>query len=103
VTNILVLYHYRFQNVQTNYQSPTTTLEKITFGITPAPFSDASNPVYLTNTVFTTTNIPSGGVMIIPTNIAGYAFSDVRVTNVIGITNFLFITNVADPNTGFTR
>jgi hypothetical protein len=103
VTNILVLYHYSFQNVQTNYVSPTTTLQKITFGITPAPFSDASNPVYLTNTVTTTTNLPSGGIMVIPTNIVGYAFGNVRVTNVIGITNFLFITNVTDPNTGFTR
>ncbi len=103
VTNIQILYHYSFRNVQTNYFSPTTVLRRIVSGLEKEPWSDALNPIYKTTTNDILIARPSGAVTIIPTNLVGYVYTPSTATNVIAVTNFVFVTNIVDPNTFLTR
>jgi len=103
VTNIQILYHYSFRNVQTNYSSPFTTIRRITSGIQKEPWSDALNPIYKTNLTEFVVERPSGAITIIPTNLVGYLYTGFNITNVLGVTNFFFTTNALDLTSGFTR
>lgn len=103
VTNAAINYFYTFRNVFTNYFGPLTVLRTEITGVQKEPWSDALNPIYRTNTQDRLVAEPSGGVVIVPTNLLGYDIVTPVATNVVGITNILFQTNVLDPSTGLAR
>jgi hypothetical protein len=97
VTNLAVLYHYTFRNVITNDFSPVTLVTRVTSGLQKEPWSDPLNPVFKTNTSTFLAPVPSGGVIIIPTNLFGYDFNTgyqpistlIPTTNILVQTNFI--------------
>jgi hypothetical protein len=103
VTNIQILYHYTFRNVQTNYFSPTTVLRRVISGLEKEPWSTAVNPIFKTTTNDFLIARPSGAITIIPTNLVGFVNTPSSATNVFAVTNFVFSTNFVDPNTLLTR
>lgn len=105
VTNIVRLFDYAYANVLTN-PSPTgvpgapglvapVTIQHL--DIIPDPFRPTFPPA--TNVVSRTvlSNFVNGGVVIVPTNLFGYEFTGLTITNIIPITNVLF-TAVVNQN-----
>jgi len=103
VTNAAIGYLYSFRNVITNNFSPLSFLRRIVVGVQKEPWSDPFNPVFKTNVQDVVIQRPSGGVIIVPTNLLTYQFTAFNVTNVIGITNFFVSTNVVDLFSGITH
>jgi hypothetical protein len=102
-TNLVLNYFYSFRNVITNYFSPLNQVRREITGLDREPWSDASNPIYRTNVQTYIVAEPSGGVVIVPTNLIGYEFTEFAITNVFGTTNILLQTNFIDPNTFLPR
>jgi hypothetical protein len=104
VTNLATNFAYSFPNVEVLYSSPTTLVRLETTGVEKEPWSDALNPIYRTNVNTRLVAEPSGGLLIIPTNLLGYEFAPFpSVTNVFGTTNITFTTNFIDPVTFLLR
>ena len=95
VTNLAVLYHYTFRNVITNNFSPVTQVKRVISGIDKEPWSDPLNPIFKTNISTFLTPVPSGGVIIVPTNLFGYEFNTgyPPISTLIPTTNILVQTN----------
>lgn len=93
VTNLGVLYHYRFANVLTNVFSPTTLVRRETSGVDREPWSDPLNPFFKTNIVDTLIARPSGNIFILSTNLLSYEFTGISATNITLITNYFNQTN----------
>jgi hypothetical protein len=103
-TNLVFNYQYTFRNVITNYSSQFNRVRREITGLEKEPWSDALNPIYRTNVQDFIISEPSGGVIIVPTNLIGYVFAPFPpAINVIGTTNIMFQTNVVDLNTGLIR
>lgn len=100
VTNIVRLFDYRFRNVITNFSffPSQVTLQDLTIQ------QDLFRPGFppTTNAVSRTflSNFVSGGAVIVPTNLFGFEFTGLAITNVIPITNVLV--NAVNPITGTT-
>lgn len=95
-TNAAIRFLYSFANVLTNYSSPVTIVRTELSGFEKEPWSTPQNPIYRTNIVETVVNFPSGGILIVPTNVGTINFAGPGVTNVIGITNIIISTNLVD-------
>jgi hypothetical protein len=98
VTNIVRQFAYEYLNVLTNPSpfgvvQPPGLVAPVTFqnlDIIP----DIRNPAFppLTNLTSTTilSNFVNGGAIIVPTNLFGFQFTGVTLTNIIPVTNVLF-------------
>jgi hypothetical protein len=95
-TNAAVRFIYQFENVITNYFSPTTTILRIEQGLVKEPWSTPFNPIFRSNATTEIVPIPSGAFIIIPTNIGQFNFSGISNPVVTVVTNVLFSTNVVE-------
>lgn len=104
VTNLALRYIYSFRNVITNFASPFNIVRREITGLDKEPWSDALNPVYKTNVADILVAEPSGGILIVPTNLIGYVFAPFpAATNVLVSSNIVFTTNFVDNLTGLQR
>lgn len=104
VTNLAFRYQYTFRNVITNFASPFNIVRREIIGLDKEPWSTAQNPIYRTNTVDYVVAEPSGGILIVPTNLIGYVFAPFpAATNVLVSSNIVFLTNFVDTVTGLPR
>ncbi|MGZ8938717.1 MAG: hypothetical protein ACXW32_05840 [Limisphaerales bacterium] len=96
-TNLTLVYDYVFGNVITNYSSPTTLVRTELFGFETEPWSTPDNPIYRTNIIDEVIDLPSGGIIIVPPDVASYQFlPGFAITNVFAVTNVVFDTNIVD-------
>ena len=95
-TNPAVRFIYQFENVITNYFTPTTTIRRVETGLVREPWSTPSNPIYRSNVTTEVVPIPSGAFIIIPTNIGQFNFTGISNPVVTIVTNVLFSTNVVE-------
>jgi hypothetical protein len=101
-TNPVLVYTYAYANVITNYSSPTTLIRTELIGFETEPWSTPDAPVYRTNIIDEFIDLPSGGIIIVPPNIARFDFVPGQTyTNIVGVTNTIIATNVVDN--GFLR
>jgi hypothetical protein len=67
------------------------------FGFETEPWSTPQNPIYVTNIIDEILPIPSGGIIIVPPNVARFEFiPGAAITNIFAVTNVVFNTNVVD-------
>ncbi len=93
-TNPVIRYQYEFANVLTNYASgSTSTIFVAEVGLEVEPWSTPQNPISRTNVEAFEVPFPSGGFIIVPTNVAQFNFTGFSFTNVIAITNVVLATN----------
>jgi hypothetical protein len=95
-TNVAIRFLYQFENVITNYFTPTTTIRRIETGVVREPWSTPDNPIYRSNVTTEVVPIPSGAVIIIPTNVSQFNFTGISNAFVTVVTNVLFSTNVVE-------
>ena len=100
-TNPVIRYTYTFANVLTNYSTPTTFVQRTVTGFEREPWSTPDAPIFRTNITDVTVPFPSGGFVVVPTNIGQFNFTGFAFTNVFGVTNVIFSTNVTEN--GFVR
>lgn len=98
VTNIVRLFDYRFRNVITNFASSQglVTVQDLTirsniFLPNVPPVTNISTSTFLSNFV-------NGSIVVFPTNLFGYHFTGLAITNRVTVTNVLI--NAFNPNTG---
>lgn len=95
-TNPAVRFIYQFENVITNYFTPTTTIRRVEQGLIREPWSTPQNPIYRSNVTTEIVPIPSGAFIIIPTNIGQFNFTGISNPVVTIVTNVLFSTNIVE-------
>lgn len=100
-TNPVIRYSYEFANVLTNYSSAPTLVQRQVIGFEREPWSTPDFPIFRTNVTLELVNFPSGGIIIVPTNVGQYTFTGFTFPVVVGVTNVTFQTNVVDN--GFPR
>jgi hypothetical protein len=105
VTNLTFIYHYTFANVLTNFNSasysPSTLVDLQTLELDLAPYGDPLAP-FRTNVIHKSyvTNLPSGNIIILPTNTKDYVLLDGTLLSEnppVGIINVFSVTNNIIP------